>query len=163
MTKDPCTVVSVPVSQSVSQSVPLLCFALGCDKIHIVVNKKKENQSEKSVAPVALSSSSSSSFGYDKSDMTRSTLPLTKKIKNQSKHQLFGLLREVCTVITDYCVSDANRMEKIHAEKIRSAISLAVIFEYIKLNMRVFTEVFFFPPPSGKEFLFDVKVTIIHP
>ncbi len=64
-------------------------------------------------------------------------------------------------VITDYCFSDTNGMEKIRPEKIPAAISLAVIVEYIKLNMRVFTE-FFFPPPSWKEFLFDVKVTIIH-
>ncbi len=77
--------------------------------------------------------------------MTRSILPLTKN-KNQLKHQLLGLLREVCMVITDYCFFDTNPMEKIRAEKIRAAISLAVIVKYIQLNMRVFTEFFFVFP-----------------
>lgn len=90
MTKDPCTVVSVA-----RRSVPLLCFALGYDKSDMTRFTLSLTKKRKSIEKISFSA-------LPRSDMTRSTLPLTKN-KNQSKHQLLRLLREVCTVITDCC------------------------------------------------------------
>lgn len=161
MTIDPCTVVSVAIRLS-------LCYALisnmtsriwqceGYDKIHIVVNKPKK----KSIWKITCSA-------LPHSDMTRSTLPLTKN-RNQSIHQLLGLLREVCMVITDYCFADTNRMEKISAEKNSCSHITSCYFWVHQVEHESFYWVFFslfsFPTfREGKEFLFDVKVTIIHP
>ncbi len=95
MTKDPCTVVSVA-----RRSVPLLCFALGYDKSDMTRFTLSLTKKRKSIGKISCSA-------LPRSDMTRSTLPLTKN-KNQSKHQLLRLLREVCRVITDCCFSDGE-------------------------------------------------------